>query len=168
MWLQSTANNLSLWRYFRSCLWTWHTARNSVFRSGKPQGTWCFLKQAISVCFLFFVRSQWWFCIVPFLSVANVSWKWDVLSNLDERTWPVILKRIDFSSCSYIKINENKTFFFYLLASPDNPAVHGDPGEPPVYSWTGPPHIGCVSAVLCSAGLRSIRGQSGRVLSAGL
>lgn len=50
--------------------------------------------------------------------------------------------------------------FFYLPASPDNPAVHGDPREPPVYSWIGPPHTGCVSAVLCSAGLRIIDRQS--------
>lgn len=99
-----------------------------------------------------------------FLSVATVLWKWDALNNFDENIWLVILTYLDFSACSYVRINEKKTkvlcFVFYPPASPDNPAVHGDPGEPPVYSWTGPPHTGCVSAVLCSAGLRILHGQS--------
>lgn len=38
-------------------------------------------------------------------------------------------------------------------ASPDNPAVHGDPGEPALHGRVRSSHPGCVPAVLCSAGL---------------
>jgi len=110
-----------------------------------------------------FSCSRWLLCITLFLSVATVLWKWEVLNNFAENIWPVVLTCLDFSACSYIKINVNSNslcFVFYLPASPDHPTVHGDPREPPVYSWTGPPHTGCVSAVLCSAGLRIIHEKS--------
>lgn len=45
------------------------------------------------------------------------------------------------------------SLFSVSAASPDNPAVHGDPGEPAFYCRVGPSHPGCVPAVLCSAGL---------------
>lgn len=43
--------------------------------------------------------------------------------------------------------------FSVFTASPDNPAVHGDPGEPAFHCRARPSHPGCVPAVLCSTGL---------------
>lgn len=46
--------------------------------------------------------------------------------------------------------------FSVSTASPNNPAVHGDPGEPALHCWIRPSYPGCVPAVLCPAGLRVI------------
>lgn len=40
-----------------------------------------------------------------------------------------------------------------FTASPNNPAVHGDPGEPALHCRVRPAYPGCVPAVLCPAGL---------------
>lgn len=74
--------------------------------------------------------------LMLFLSVALVLWKCgDILNNVDEKNWPVILACLDSSAGCYVNENtKGLCFVLYLSASPDNPAVHGHSGEPPVYS----------------------------------
>lgn len=52
--------------------------------------------------------------------------------------------------CSFSDLNTP----FVSTASPNNPAVHGDPGEPALHCWIRPAYPGCVPAVLCPTGLR--------------
>lgn len=44
--------------------------------------------------------------------------------------------------------------FSVSTASPNNPAIHGDPGEPTLHCRVRPTYPGCVPAVLCPTGLR--------------
>lgn len=44
--------------------------------------------------------------------------------------------------------------FSVSTASPNNPAIHGDPGEPALHCRVRPAYPGCVPAVLCPTGLR--------------
>lgn len=48
------------------------------------------------------------------------------------------------------------TPFFTSTASPNNPAVHGDPGEPALHRRIRPSYPGCVPAILCPTGLRVV------------
>lgn len=48
------------------------------------------------------------------------------------------------------------TPFSVSTASPNNPAVYGDPGEPALHCGIRPSYPGCVPAVLCPASLRVI------------
>lgn len=148
MCLQRKGNTMILLRYLQ-----WHCVLHTIqdprvksYREHKA-GFQCRLRSCSQQCLY----------VMLFLSRAAVLWKLNVLNNSDKNicgsyiSWLLCLFRYKYKNSKHMWF---VFVFFYLPAPPDNPAVHGDTREPPVYSWTGPPHSGCVSAVLCSAGLR--------------